>query len=215
MNPCKRNSLVRALSALLLLAALCACDLEDVLGGEPARKAPEVPVNGPHIVLKGVDITFNGTPLKMGAPIEAWNAVIGETPRPRSEIGETFFYDKLGIAALLRSNNREMVSSLQIHLNRRSPDGPLPYFVPGKSTPLELFQGYLEIEGMRVYAGSTVNDINKVLSKAGHRPMYCNSGINLCSASIVVDDKRVHLYASTDSRKYEGTIYTLSFRDVY
>jgi hypothetical protein len=206
--------MVRALSALLLLAAFCACDLEDVLGEESEPEVSEVPVNGPHIALKGVDITFNGTPLKMGAPIEAWNAVIGETPRPWF-MGETFFYDKQGIAATLRSNNREMVATLQVYLNRRPTDGPLPYFVPGKSTPLELFQGYLEIEGMRVHAESTVRDISKALNKAGHDPMRCRSGINLCSTTIVIEDKRIRLYTSTDSRKYDGTIYGLSFGDVY
>jgi hypothetical protein len=224
----------QAIFALVLVSVLSSCDLgaeqEDVQnaaskveaaiekawatnkGEKPATTQEKVvapqPVKGPHISLKGVDITYNGAPLKMGETIEVWTAIIGEKPRPRFE-GETLFYDNLGIYATLRTNNEKMVSTIQFVLN------PKIDFIPGEDTTLKLFQGRLEIEGISISKETTVREINEALKKVGNGEMHCQTGRNACSTTIVINDQRLYVAASVDDKKYDGVIYVLSFEDVY
>jgi hypothetical protein len=187
---------------------------------ETQARQEEAPVKGPRIALKGVDITFNGRPLEMGAPIEAWTAVMGENPRPwiRGNIFmDIFYYDDLGVGIGMRSDNEKIPNRLTVILNRKPRDeyNPNMGLVPGVSTTRELFQGRLEIEGLVIHQDTTVREINKALRKAGHMSMYCKQGINLCSTTILTgdrpEDKRVQIYVDTDSRKYDGTIYGFDF----
>ncbi|MDR0234398.1 MAG: hypothetical protein LBI31_06330, partial [Zoogloeaceae bacterium] len=73
--------------------------------------------------------------------------------------------------------------------------------------PLSLFTGYLELDGVRIYPGMTVSELNGRLKT---RLFHCMSGLKMCD-SIVGD---VSITIGTDGRRYGSKIYWISFSDI-
>jgi hypothetical protein len=189
----------------------------------PAGARPRRQTTGPKVVLKGIEIIYNGTPLKFGASIEEWIKIIGEQPRIFEE--DFFVWDRLGFFVVMRSNDKEKVKSLHIRLNRRPHDEYNQNMneIPGEGfSPSVLFQGFLKIYGSSVRSNSTVMEINKGLNdnrglgKLGNiRQMRCMSGINICTTVVLMGGRRILVGASTSDGKYNGLIYELSIDHTY
>jgi hypothetical protein len=84
--------------------------------------------------------------------------------------------------------------------------------MPGNGiSPVFLFQGDLEIDGVPIRPDSTVREINKKLKNI--TPFHCMTGMNLCDTAIENNGVILYIFIGTDRRKYDGTIYSVEASD--
>jgi len=159
----------------------------------------------PRIILKGTEITANGKPLKYGATLEEWTQILGEKPR---RLEPVYIWDNLGIRAYLM-DDKKTVGALTIELSRKplsSYERDKEYNIPGISIySRSLFHGYLEFDGVRVHANSTVRSVNYDLKQMGKiRPFHVMRGLNVGSTVVLDDQWRISINITTDSQKYNS-----------
>ena len=187
---------------------------------EVQEKAPSPEeLKTPRIIVKGIDITYNGKPLKFGTPLEDWVKVIGEEPRFRKiEFGSPIcVWDNLGLVATIDNKSKgNLVESLEIvftHLPMNKWN-PSPARVPGQAyIPLLLFPGYLELNTVPIFSHSTVREINKGFMgddgflKKGVSVFHCPLSGIICYGSSKDRDQIM----SIKTRRDDSIIYNISF----
>lgn len=158
----------------------------------------------PEIILKGKNITYNGTPLELGGELSDWLKVLG--PYERKDMGD-LMWDSLGLQIGPRYKE---VGHFRVVLNHRpTPKYRDPGPAPGEEGgPVkQTFSGYLEIGGVGVDSQTTVEDINKKIEYP--YGFSCSRGINICSALIGKSKKLIDI--TVDGRKEKSVVYEVFF----
>jgi hypothetical protein len=132
----------------LFLFLLFPSGCEVVSPDNPTQDKTEVPqsANGPRVVLRGTEITFNGQPLKLGDMLENLEKVLGKEHRAVSDLDITRIWDSLGIRAYRRGSDKTRIMTLAIDINRTPPMFPERGYtdteMPGNGiSPVFLFLG--------------------------------------------------------------------------
>jgi len=175
--------------------------------GGPTQEweAQQPPAQGPAVVLRGTELTYNGkqVKLKSGVSLQEWIDIIGEKPRewllyyPSGGVRHTgvYHFDKTGISIGL-DDEKKKTFGLKLQFNIIPPE---PYTTEDPSMyPKNVFKGYVDINGIIVNSKSTVNGINAALRKnRSLNTLYCHRRTDVCR-SITTVKKPTVVYISAD-----------------
>lgn len=77
--------------------------------------------------------------------------------------------------------------------------------------PISLFQGYLEFDGVPIYPGMTVRELNSKLKLKTRNWFHCMSTLKNCGTFSETEHKIMSINISTDGSRYDSRIYQIQF----
>ncbi|HDS1654838.1 TPA: hypothetical protein QEL76_002792 [Stenotrophomonas maltophilia] len=193
------NSRFLLTMALSLLFAACSAAPQD----EQTKQKPAA-------VFENGSILIGSQRVELGAPADAWIAVLGSDYRfADPELPIMMIWDELGIAAYTGPTKERRINSVSFVL-RVPPGSSGCDDPPGKGTqPRRTFSGAVSFLGIPVNKTTQVDDIPR-LSK-GVLELHCSHGIALCSANRADQAKLDYsFYFAVDDQRHSSYTYKLN-----
>jgi len=193
---------------------------EEVSGSVKSFGEPRVVPKGakPEIIIKGTQIAYDGTELKIGDSFARWRAVLPPNSRCSDETREPVFcaWHSLALTVGTDLSNRTRVTYFNLYLNIEPKDPAEALFTsnpdgsPAKPLPdwshKQPFPGYLELDGFGIDSKTEFWEIRAQADRK--RNLRC--GLRDCSHPHGGFSNSANLYLRLNRNDEHGNVYEFS-----